>query len=323
MYKKEGFKMNDLIHVFINQHLFFLNHAVEEKIKSLQIDPFNIMQYDLTETPIEDILEDLQTISFFADRKVIVINDFDHMVSLDPTDVKKMIKYIEQPNPDCILILKLREMFNGEHLLHKALMNHAFIEKIKDMDKNTYHNFVSDLFLKQGFQVSKDAVIELLIRTNEDFELLQREMEKLMLYHYQQKQIDLKDVVLLTPKNLEENIYELTNAVLKKNHSKMIEIYDDLMMKNEDPLRIINQIANKLRELLHTKLLLSQSYTQQDIQNHFNIRSGRAYYLIKDAQMLHTKDIERQLETLAQLDYEIKSGKKDKKLGLELYLLGV
>ena len=43
----------------------------------------------------------------------------------------------------------------------------------------------------------------------------------------------------------------------------------------------MNSIINKIRELIHTKLLLERGYTQEDVAKHFNIKSGIAYYLIK------------------------------------------
>ncbi|MFU8792477.1 MAG: DNA polymerase III subunit delta [Acholeplasmataceae bacterium] len=315
--------MSERIYVYASKNSFLLNHAVDEKLKTIQVDPFNIMRYDLTESLVDDILEDLQTISFFAEEKVIIISHFEVLKDMSQSMIDDMIKYIEKPNPDVVLIIKIDDMIPSTHPLGKAILDHTFIEEIKDLPKQAYVNFVTDRFKEKGFTISLDAANELLARINEDFHLLEQEIEKLTLYHINSKTIDIEDVMVLTSKNLEENIYELTNALIQKNHTKMIEIYADLMMRNEDPLRIINNIASKLRELVHTKLLLDQGYTQAQIAEHFNIKSGRAYYLVKDAQSMVIKVLEKHLEQLSELDYQIKSGKKDKKLGLEFYLLGV
>jgi DNA polymerase-3 subunit delta len=73
---------------------------------------------------------------------------------------------------------------------------------------------------------------------------------------------------------------------------------------------------------MHTKLLIEKGYRQDQIAEHFHIKSGRAYYLVKNAQAVNFQILENHLKKLSKLDYEIKSGKIDKKLGLELYLLG-
>ena len=84
----------------------------------------------------------------------------------------------------------------------------------------------------------------------------------------------------------------------------------------------MNNIVGKIRELMHTKLLIERGYGQEEIQNHFNIKSGRAYYLMKNANDISYKILEDYIKKLAQLDHQIKSGKIDKKIGLELFLLG-
>ena len=43
--------------------------AWKRRSKKLNVDPFNIMRYDLLESKSEDILEDMQTISFFSEQK--------------------------------------------------------------------------------------------------------------------------------------------------------------------------------------------------------------------------------------------------------------
>jgi DNA polymerase-3 subunit delta len=178
------------------------------------------------------------------------------------------------------------------------------------------------MFKKFNYAITDDAVTALLERTNYDFLLLSQEAEKLMLFSYDSKEIHEKEVILLVSRNLEENIFELTNALLAKDQSKTIEIFYDLVARNEDPLRILNFIVSKIRELIHTKLLIDKGYRQDEIAEHFNIRSGRAYYLLKNAKNADFNLLETHLKKLSKLDFDIKSGKIDKKLGLELYLLG-
>ena len=129
--------------------------------------------------------------------------------------------------------------------------------------------------------------------------------------------------MLLVSRNLEENIYELTNAVVHRNINKAVEVFYDLMARNEEPIRILNQLANKFRELLHAKLLLEKGYTQDQISKHFNMATGKTYYVVKSAQDIAFTILEDYIRRLNQLDFDIKSGKIDKKIGLEMFLLGV
>ncbi|MBU1142166.1 MAG: DNA polymerase III subunit delta [Firmicutes bacterium] len=314
--------MAESIYLFHSTNDFLLNHTIEEKIKEFNVDPFNIIKYDLLENSSDDILEDLQTVSFFAEKKVIVIRNIDELEKEDEFVIKNWVTYFEKPNPDVILIIAMQELLPETSLLGGALFKFAFIEKVKDMEKKDYPDFIKNMFKKYQYQITDDAVEALLERTNLDFNLINQEAEKLMLFAYETKEINEKAVILLVSRNLEENIFELTNALLSKNQTKTIEIFYDLVARNEDPLRILNNIVGKVRELMHTKLLLDKGYRQDQIAEHFHIKSGRAYYLVKNAQGVNFAQLENHIKKLSKLDYEIKSGKIDKKLGLELYLLG-
>jgi DNA polymerase-3 subunit delta len=315
--------MAEAIYLYYANNEFMLNLTVEEKIKEFNVDPFNIIQYDLLENSSEDILEDIQTVSFFAEKKVIVVKNINEIEKEDSESIiKKWVSYFEKPNSDVILIVVLNELMSDKTPVGEALFKYAFIEKIKDMEKSEYPDFTRNLFKKYGYTITDDATDALLERINLDLTLLNQEAEKLMLFAYESKEINEKAVLLLVSRNLEENIFELTNALLSKNQTKTIEIFYDLVARNEDPMRILNNIVGKVRELMHTKLLIEKGYRQDQIAEHFHIKSGRAYYLVKNAQAVNFQQLENHLKKLSKLDYEIKSGKIDKKLGLELYLLG-
>lgn len=314
--------MAESIYLYYSNNDFLLNHAVEEKIKEFHVDPFNIVKYDLLENNTDDILEDLQTVSFFAEKKVIVIRNIQELEKADEFVIQSYVNYFQKPNPDVIVMIMMTELMNESSPIGQALFKYAYIEKVKDMEKKDYPDFVRNMFKKYSYTITDDAIEALLERTNLDFNLINQEAEKLMLFAYETKEITERAVLLLVSRNLEENIFELTNALLSKNQSKTIEIFYDLIARNEDPLRILNNIVSKVRELMHTKLLIDKGYRQEQIAEHFHIKSGRAYYLVKNAQTIPFNQLENHLKKLSKLDYDIKSGKIDKKLGLELYLLG-
>lgn len=309
--------MADLIYVFEGKNTFLVNKKIEEKIKSLEIDSFNVSYYDLAESDHNEVIEDLRTVTFFADKKVIVLNNI-----LEVKDPKAFETYFKNPNPDSYLIIVLKELLENKTEIEKILFKYAYVERVKDLSREKYPDFVKEIFISEGYTISNDAINALLERTNYDFDLIAQEKEKLIMFTFDSKEIAEKDVVLLVSRNLEENIYELTNSLLFSNRAKTIQIFYDLMTQNEDPLRILNNIVNRIRELLHTKLLIKKGLNQEEIAEHFEIRSGRAYYLIKNANSIEISVLENMIDGLAKLDFDIKSGKTDKKIGLELFLLG-
>lgn len=315
--------MTEPIYIFKGKNSYLIKQASEKYINSLNVDPFNILKYDLEENNGDSVLEELQTVSFFSELKIVVLNSIENFDSLTEGEQKTWIKYFKNPNPDVCLVINFDESKSVSSVLKDLLMSYGFIEEIKDLSKEEYPSFIVKLLEESSYFMSLKAIDMLLERTNFEFNLIEQELNKLKIYKIEEKDINEQDVLALVPRNLEDNIFELTNAMIEKQQARTIEIYEDLVAQNEDPLRILNFIASKMRELFHARLLIQKGYGRDEIANHFGYSSGRTYYLMKNASNQSLSQLEAHLKRLSKLDYEIKSGQKDKKLGLELYLLGV
>lgn len=314
--------MQELIYIYKGKNTYLNQLEINKKVSTFDIDPFNINRYDLIENTSNDVLEELQTISLFSDRKIVIVKHIEEIENLSDKAFTMWEKYFKNPNPDVVLLIDLNTSYDISKRVADLIYSYGYTIEVEDIEKDKYPDFVFSLLQEDGYDMDKNAILMLLERTNYEFNLLTQELTKLKIYKIDTKKINESDVLSLVPKNLEDNIFELTNAMIANQSARMIEIYEDLMRQNEDPLRILNFIANKLRELFHARLLLNKGYGKAEIAQHFNYSSGRTYYLMKNASSMSVEQIEKQLKKLTQLDYEIKSGLKHKKLGLELFLLG-
>ena len=190
---------------------------------------------------------------------------------------------------------------------------------MKDVE---HGNWIKRQLGKNGVNIDKDALDEMLKRISNNTEVLVTETQKLVLYSHDMKYVDLDTVKKVITKNVEDNVYEITNNILDNKRGKALEIYNDLVMHSEDPLRILGILVNKYREILHVKLLLQQGKDKADIATYYKASPGRAYYMIKNANSVRMDVVEKHLKSLEELDYKIKSGRIDKKIGLELFILG-
>jgi len=315
--------LKEQISIIYGKNDFLVENKLKELINQTEVDEINTNRYDLLETSSEDVIEDLRTISFFSDKKIIIIDNFDELLSKNQSIIADWIDYLKKPNPDVFLFIILKDLISEDILIGKTLLQYGYLVEVKDMTNEMFPSYITNYLKEKKFDIEKKACEELLVRTEYNLNLIMQELEKLMLYKYDDKKIDLNAVQTLVSKNLEENIYELTNSILSNNNNKTIEIYYDLLAKSEDPLRIMNNVATKIRQLIHTKILLEKRYNQDEIKDHFNIKSGAAYYLIKDANAVSFELLESILDKLSKLDFDIKTGKIDKKIGLELFILGV
>lgn len=315
--------MEERLYAFLGTDLFLIENKVDELIKNLKVEPFNILTYDLSETDVYEFIEEIMTVSLLADKKVVKVRNPWFFYEERADDLSTLKQYFVNPKSDTTVIFMLTKPFNEELELSQEAKKYLFIETVTEMKRDDLLPYLKTHFGNKGYKIEEEALHELLARVNFEFHLLAREIEKLELYAYNNKKITLQDVKLLVPRNLEDNIFELTNAIIAHNKKRMLEVYYDLLVKNVDPVTIVGRISNQFKEMITTKSLLKKGYRQHEIKKYFDVSDGRAYYLVLNANKLKEVVLINYYQSLANLDYRIKSGEIDKKLALEIWLLKV
>lgn len=315
--------MSDYLYAITGEDLFLIEDKVTQIISNLNVEPFNVITYDLSETDVFEFIEEIMTVSLLSDEKVIKVKNPWFFYEKRTDDLTPLIQYFKNPKEDTTLIFIIDKPINETLEISKEAKKYIRFEGIEVMKKDEYEPYIKSYFNSKGYKIEDDAIKELLERVNFQLHLMHKEIEKLELFAYDNKKIDLKDIKMLVPRNLEDNIFELTNAIIARNKKRMLEIYYDLLVKNEDSVNIISRIASEFKQLITTKRLLEKGYRQHEIKDYFDVSTGKAFYIIKNANGLNSDVLNKYYESLSNLDFEIKSGAIDKKLGLELWLLKV
>ena len=235
--------------------------------------------------------------------------------------VERFIDYFNNENEDTILIICSDTDLDYKLKINSTLKSKANIKKIAGVEGDDLSSWIKSRLASDGYKIDSSALMELIERTEGDMMSISNELEKLKLYHTD-KNITYNSVKLLVSRNLEDNIFNLLNAFVANDKKTLFQIYQDFMTLNEDEMRIISAISNKLEEILYTKILVNRRMSKDDIAAYFKVKPGRAYYMIEAAKKISDSNIKSLIDRITELDLNIKSGKIDKKLGLQLFILG-
>lgn len=303
-----------------------LEEKRKEIIEKIEIEnpDENVIFFDFAETEFSEILQELTTYSFFTEKKCIIVHHFNDK-KISEQILENFYTYLKNPILEHFLIFEIEEeIINNDFLSQIKRFGKMII--INSLSKDEVEVYAKNRLKKENISIDTIALIELLNRCEYKYELVRKEIEKIILYCLNEQEgkiIRLSDIKDLVPRNLEENIYVLTNYILEKNKSKALETYYDLILNGDDSIRILNIITKKMKELLYTKTLLDQNATKEEIAIYFGVTSGRAFYMIKDSGKFSKSMLENYYNKLLDLDYKIKSGQNDKSLGLELFILNL
>ena len=80
-----------------------IKDCIDKIIKKNGFDDATISSYDLEEVLIDNALEDIDTYSFLSSKKVIIIKNL--FLEKDDKKIQHLLKYIDNPNKDNLLII--------------------------------------------------------------------------------------------------------------------------------------------------------------------------------------------------------------------------
>ena len=295
-------------------------YRINEHIKKLckDIDEININKYDLNNTNIKDILEDAKTISMFGDKKIVIIDNalmFSGSSSLGSEEVEN---YLNNINENTILIFIIHnEKIDSRKKICKL------INKVgKVIEYNEEENPISlAKSLLKDYDIDSNILNFLINRVGNNPLIIKKEIEKIKIYKDEDKKITKEDILNLTVKKVEVDIFKLIDSIVKKDKENALEIYNEMLKINEEPLKIIIILANQFRIMYQSKELLKKGYTEKDIASILKIHPYRVKLAIQNGRSYSSKTLLKYLNDLADIDIGIKTGKLNKDLALELFIL--
>ncbi len=296
-------------------------YAIQKQINTIvaKIDAsYDEIKLDMDDNNIGNLIEELRTIPFLSEKKVIYVTNISSID--DKSDYyEDFLNAINTFNDTNIAIFLADSKLKSDSTIYKDLKKYAICYSFTN-NGTSLDELLVEILKDNDFQMAKDAKDELLARIDNAKALIS-ELDKLLMYKYDDKQITKNDVALLVSKNLDLNVFDLVTAVIEKNKKKAIEIYNDLQVANVSATYLLGLLLSKFQEIFDVKVLIQGGYSQDLIASIFKVKSGRAYYMIKNANMLNMKLVKQKLEELTKLEYDIKSGRQEQTLGLELFIL--
>ena len=184
----------------------------------------------------------------------------------------------------------------------------------KDLPK-----FVIKEFLNNGYKIDYKTASYFVDYVGKNVDILLSEINKMIIYKDTDKEIFREDILNISSKGFNDNVFDLSDAIMKKDFKKIFSCYNDLMILKEEPIKIIALLASQFTLVYQSKLLSKEGFMSKDIASTLKVHP----YRVKLALEANYPDFELKdiLKKLHNLDYEIKTGKVDKIVGLENFLL--
>lgn len=170
---------------------------------------------------------------------------------------------------------------------------------------------------RYGTDIELQAAHELARRIGEDLTLADTELVKLATYTGGGRPIAAEDVELLTPYTPEAGIFDMVDALGKRQGEVALGLLRRLLDEGQEPLGIYGMIIRQYRLLIQMKEQLEQGQTSQSAARATGMHPYVAGKMAEQARSYSLEQLERIYRALLDTDLEIKRGRIAPELALE------
>ncbi len=265
-----------------------------------------------------EIIDQAETMPFFADRRVIEINDSGFFKS----GCDQLPDYVKEL-PDYLYLVFTEQEVDKRNRLFKAVKDKGRVVEFGEQKESTLQKLILTMLKPYGLKIRPSEMGILLSRTGTDMNHIRMEVDKII--HYAREndiEIITEQVIKeVTTEQTENRIFDMVSAVTSHQRQRALDLYTDLLALKEPPMRILYLIGRQFHQLLIIKELSSKGMSQTQIAS----KAGMPPFAVRkqmDLVRRYSVDgLKKCIDACVSAEEDVKTGQMNDRLAVELILI--
>ena len=313
--------MSERIYVIAGKESSRVNARCQELVDQL-LEPearmTGLLSVDGPQALLAEILDELRTMPFLTDKRVVVIKDAEDFISKNRPALEK---YFDRPSTTGILILTVGSWLKSTKLAKKLPKAGQLIALVPPK-RNELGRYLID-HARQANQktLDRNAATLLIDLVGENLMQLYNEVDKLALFARDDKAITVQHVEALAGHNRIFGAFEVIEAMMAGHAMQAIARLRNMFAEDKSAeYTVVGAFAYHLRRLFRAKALLDKGEAPFAVAQKLRIWRDKDRFF---AQLRQTslRQIATTLEQLAAIDHAVKTGQAKTQVAMEQLVL--
>lgn len=312
------------IYAFSGAELFLRRQAMNETIvRALgNADPALVLsEYDGASGTVElaTVLDDLRTLPFLAERRVVVVRDADKFITQHREHLEG---YAANPSPTGVLVLECKSLPANTRLA-KQIAKVGQLSKFEAMPNYKVPAWLTGWASSAyGVRMESQAAELLCSLIGFDLGLLDAELRKCGLYVGNRKRITQADIEALVGHHREEEVWGLLAAISARDEAKALAVWEQVWQTDRAAeARAIGGVAFTVRRLLKAKRMEEAGASLQDLGRELWQRDERR--VRQELAAFTTAQVEEMICRLQEADAAAKVGLLSVRTSIERFVIAM
>lgn len=307
---------------------------------SASLPPEAVTVHDLTESSLAEVIDDARALSLFASERLLWVTNAEAALprgkAIDDSDGESgsgdaapLNHYVKDPTPGVVMVFEASRFdFEGDDKkkLERVRTFYGVVREVVELraySSADARREAEALARRAGFRMEPAALDLLVEALAANIARISVEIDKLALFA-NGREITEDHIAALVPDARAGNIFELVNALGRRDRARALEILDTLMREGEYIPLALSFLATQFRMALAARE--AGLKTSSQIQSHFTrigvpMWGSRADQVSQTMTKFSKSGLERGLKLIYQVDKSLRDARPDDRVVVEEFIL--
>lgn len=314
---------NELVYVIAGKDPSLVNSECARLLDSL-LEPsqrvMGLLNIDAKTAEIPDVLDELRTLPFLTDKRVVVIKDAEAFLARD-NNRERLEEYFDSPCRTGLLVMTVSS-WRGNTRLAKKLPGIGRLISVEAPKRwelpDRLVRYASEAYEKKFSKAAAEMLVEL---AGDDLPRLYAEVDKLALYAAGENSITAGHVESLIGHNRMFGAFEVIDSVMGGEVGVAVDRLRRMFAEDRSTeFTVVGAFAFHVRRMFEARRLLDGGNSRQDVVRQLRIWSNKDRFFAHLGRM-SLRQIGGCLQQLAETDFAIKRGHATAQVAMEQFVL--
>lgn len=295
----------------------FLKNSYKNRLKEA-ISGDDSMNYNYFEgkgLDVGELISLADTMPFFAERRLIVVEDS----GLFKSAQDELVNYLpDMPESTSLIFVESEVDKRGK--MFKKVKELGYAVEMERQNLSQLAKWSAGILAKEGRKITGSTMDLFLSRTGDDMENIRMELEKLICYTIGRDVVTDRDVEAVTTVRVTNKIFDMVTAIVNRQTKRAMDLYEDLLTLKEPPMRILFLIARQFNQLLLVKEMIGKGMDKGGIASKIKVPPFVAGKMMPQAKTFTREQILSYVGQCVEVEEAVKTGRLNDRLAVELLL---
>lgn len=297
----------------------YLKKQYRDKLKAAMTAPddtMNFTAYEGKDTSPRELIDLAETLPFFADRRVILVENSGFFKNA----CDDLAEYMEQIAPSTHFIF-VEEEVDKRSRMYKNVKKAGKIVEFATQSEELITRWILGRLKREGKNITGNVMQLFLSKTGTDMGNIDRELEKLICYTLGRDVITAEDVESITTEQTTNKIFDMVNAIAEHNQKKALDLYYDLLALKEPPMRIMYLISRQFQILFNIRDMSSKGLDNNTMAQKAGVPPFAVRRNVTQAKGFTMAQLKQALRDGVEFEEAVKTGRMDDQMAVEVFIM--